>query len=163
LSINLGNLAGAAGNGTREDNLKLQAWATAVELTLEDLTEDSVKAISKNIGNLPGTFAALKESRANDIILHGWFDVYQRQAELNNPKIQLHRLEYLRDSGVDDPDIDMWLALLAGTVDDLRTALDRGANRNAGIAEVLARHEGEAVGARADSTPEEETPSEGSP
>ena len=151
LSLNLGNLAGAIEDDTKQGgaafNVMLRSWATEVELTLEDLTENSVRIISKNIGDLPGTFAALKESRENDILLKAWFDVYRREKDSRSPEIQRRRLKQLQESGIDDPDLDMWLALLsdsAESVDDLKAALDRGANSAVSLSEVLARHEGTA-------------------
>jgi hypothetical protein len=151
LSLNLGNLAGAMADDPKQGgaafNVMLRSWATEVELTLEDLTENSVRIISKNIGDLPGTFAALKESRENDILLKAWFDVYRREKDSHSPEIQRRRLKHLQESGIDDPDLDMWLALLsdsAESVDDLKAALDRGANSAVSLSEVLARYEGNA-------------------
>lgn len=166
LSLDLGNLSGATGDDVEQgaaSNGKLPNWATAVELTLENLTEESVKAISKNIRNLPGTFAALRESREDDFLLKIWFDIYQGKETSNSPDIQRRRLEHLRESGIDDPDIDAWLALLSDSndsADDFKAALDRGADPAVSVNEVLARYEADASEESADPTPEED-PSSG--
>jgi hypothetical protein len=166
LSLELGNLSGA----TRDDveqgaasNAMLPNWATAVELALENLTEDSVRAISKKIRDLPGTFAALKESREDDFLLKIWFDLYQDKEESNSSEVQRRRLEHLRESGIDDPDIDAWLALLSESdesADDFKAALDRGANTATSLNDVLARHEGDAREEDANSTPAEDPSSD---
>lgn len=145
LSLNLGNIAGVTADGTEQGNVafnvKLRGWATAVELALEDLTEDSVMAISKNIGDLPGAFAALRESRENDVILKIWFEIYKSEEESNKPENQRGKLEYLRGMGIDDPDIDMGLAFLDDDVEAFKAAIGRGANSAGSINEILARYE----------------------
>jgi hypothetical protein len=147
VSLDLGRLSGATADEVErgaESNAKLPNWATAVELALENLTEDSVRAISRSIRNLPRTFAALKESREDDFLLKIWFDIYQRKEESDNPQVQRARLERLRDMGIDDPDIDAWLALLSDKPDEFKAAVDRGANVGADLNDVLARYEGDA-------------------
>jgi hypothetical protein len=163
LSIDLGNLSGATGNDVEQgaaSNARIPNWATSVELTLEDLTEDSVRAISRNIRDLPGTFADLKVSRENDILLKSWFKIYQDKEQAGSPEVQRRRLEDLRDSGVDDPDVDAWLAVLSGNVDDLKAAVGRGANTATDLNEVLARYEGSAREEGANPPPGEDPPSE---
>lgn len=163
LSLDLGRLSGATGDDVEQgaaSNAQLPNWATAVELALENLTEDSVRAISRNIRNLPGTFAALKESREDDILLKAWFDVYQAKEESDSPEVQRRRLEHLRERGIDDPDVDAWFALLSGNTDDFKAAVDRGANTGADLNDVLARYKGGAREEDANSTPGED-PSSG--
>lgn len=159
LSLNLSNIAGIteddAARGEASTNAQVREWATRVELTLENLTEDSVKAISKYIGDLPGAFAALKESRENDILLRIWFDIYRRNEELYSLEREAGKLKYLRDIGIDDPDVNMWLALAeGGNRDDLQGALDSGARQGASLNEVLARYQ-EALASYEEDTPEE--------
>lgn len=163
LSLDLGRLSGATGDDVEQgaaSNPKLPNWATAVELSLENLTEDSVRAISRNIRNLPGTFAALRESREDDFLLKTWFDIYQAKEESDSPEVQRRRLEHLRERGIDDPDVDAWFALLSDNADDFKAAVDRGANTAADLNDVLARYEGDAREEDANSTPGED-PSSG--
>jgi hypothetical protein len=56
---------------------------------------------------------------------------------------RLERFRRIKASGVDDPDVDMFIAVLEGdgSVDDLKDALDRGANPSITDTEVLRRHE----------------------
>lgn len=49
-------------------------------------------------------------------------------------------LEVLRDHGIDDPDVDLFLAILRNDVNGVRLALGRGANANAQDRDVLERH-----------------------
>jgi len=159
LSLDLGNLSGTTGDDVEKgaaSNAKLPNWATSVELALENLTEDSVRAISKNIRDLPGTFAALKESREDDLLLKIWFDSYQSKEESESPESRRGRLEYLRESGIDDPDIDAWLALISENNDDFQAALKRGADPAVSLGDVLARYDGDAPEEDANSTPGEE-------
>lgn len=52
----------------------------------------------------------------------------------------LSQFRALQAAGVEDPDVDMFVAILTGEVDEVRDALDRGANQSLTDTEVLARY-----------------------
>jgi hypothetical protein len=56
----------------------------------------------------------------------------------SNP-VYLQMLE-LRKRGVKDPDVDLFLGVFANSVDQVKAAINAGANVNARASEVLARH-----------------------
>ena len=68
-------------------------FATDIELTLEDLTSQDIRDISRQTGDLPATFAALKETRSKDIILRAWFEVHEERREQLDPQSLTRRLE----------------------------------------------------------------------
>jgi hypothetical protein len=147
LGLDLGHLSGITGDDVEQgaaSNDKIPNWATSVELCLENLTEDSVREISRNIRDLPRAFAALRESREDDVLLKVWFGIYQGKEKSGRPEVRRRRLEHLRESGIDDPDIDAWLALISGNKDDFQAAVARGANTGSDLNDVLARYEGNA-------------------
>jgi hypothetical protein len=145
LSMNLGELAGAMQSGKAEDNVRLRDGATEVELTLDDLASKEVRIISRKVGDLPAFFGSLKETRQKDILLRPWFEIYNEIRLESDPKLRLPQLEALRAAGVDDPDLDLWLAFLNDDVPGLKRALDRGANKGISPGEVLRRHESRTV------------------
>ncbi len=145
LSINLGELAGAMHSSEAADNLHLRNRATEVELTLDALEPQEVRIISRKIGDLPALFGSLKETRQKDILLGQWFKIYSERALKSDPKLLLPQLEALRTAGVDDPDLDFWVAFLNDDVPGLKRALDRGANKGVSPGEVLRRHESRTV------------------
>ena len=53
------------------------------------------------------------------------------------------RLQQLKDSGVVDPDVDLWLALERGDkgIAEVKDALDRHANPNVSLGDVLSKYE----------------------
>jgi hypothetical protein len=146
LSLNLGNLAGAQ-PARAADNLSLRLLATDVELTLEDLTSDDIRAICRMLRDLPAVFDTLRETRSKDILLRAWFEIHAEQAEASNPRVLRPRLEALRAAGHKDPDIDFWLALLDGDVAAMKHAVERGADRTTSITAVVERYADGSAGA----------------
>lgn len=60
------------------------------------------------IKNLPNVLSSLSESSRQDILLQALDEVFrERESE---PDQGIERLRYLKNSGVADPDVDMFLA-----------------------------------------------------
>jgi hypothetical protein len=92
--------------------------------------------------------SSLESSREQDILLGSLDKVIPRRLggkddNENGLADSFRRLRQLKDSGVVDPDIDLWLALERGDegITELKDALDHGANPNGSIDDVLSKYE----------------------
>jgi hypothetical protein len=133
------NLA-AATITTPSDNQAAGALALELECTLSTLNRKAIKRIRREIKNMPNVLSSLTKSRSNDILLSSMESVVSdRKAEAGlGPSAQL--LRQLKSSGIEDADIDMWLAMEDDDLDALKDAVERGADPNKPLGEVLNRY-----------------------
>ena len=139
LPINFTNLA-AMKITSGSDNQTAGRLAIDIERTLSTLNRKSIKRIRREIKDLPNVLSSLENSRQKDILLNALGNI--RTDQQASADLEIERLRQLKSSGIDDPDIDLWLAVTAGDDDvaAVKDALDRGANPNIPLGEVLDRH-----------------------
>lgn len=103
--------------------------AADVELLFDDLTEDDVRQISGFNADLVKSIASLSENRAENVVVQAFVEESVRK----RPEHAEFRakLQFLKTLGIDDPNIDLFLAVTSeeSDVDAVRAALDAGADR----------------------------------
>jgi hypothetical protein len=125
------------------DNVTAAKIAMKIELTLKFLDKQAIRRMRKRISNLEEVLSTIEYSQENDILLSALaLAITPERENLESEPVHFERLQYLKDSGVSDPDIDMWLALEHGNdgVAELQGALDRGADPSLTLGEVLSRY-----------------------
>jgi hypothetical protein len=127
--------------------LRARNWSTEIETTLGGLTLDDVEWMASKVGNLPSMTTSLRHTRSRDMVLRSWFEISEERRAEADPQINLRKLLTLKARGVEDPDVDLWIALLNDDKDNLQKALDAGAHVNATMEHVLGRHR-EQLGSR---------------
>ena len=99
-----------------------------VELLFDDLTEDDVRQISGFNADLVKSIASLSENRTGNVIIQAFVkqraDAWPDRAEFRA------KLQFLKTLGIDDPNIDLFLAVISeeSDVDAVRAALSAGAD-----------------------------------
>jgi hypothetical protein len=144
LVMDLSTLSGVTDDDAKQGgsafNDKIRHLAATVEFTIGDLTEETVRAIARDIRDLPGKFPISNDTRGT--LLTALTDQFLHDEESRNLTVERQRLAYLRNSGIDDPDIDLFLAVFDENADDVIAAIDRGANTSVTLGDVLSRYEG---------------------
>lgn len=108
------------------------------ELKTEDL--DSLRSFARDLSGSTSKFSWAIE---NNVILKAMSEIYGGGTQ-SDPEggvgAAIPKLAYLKRIGVEDPDIDLFLAVSDGDTKALQSAIDRGANVNVTDSEVLRRH-----------------------
>jgi hypothetical protein len=141
LRFHLTNLA-AMQIASTSDNQVAARLALDIERTVGTLDEQAIKRVRQQIKNLPRVLTSLEDSRKQDILLAALDHVVSAQPQADNHQKAYGRLRALKESGVRDPDVDMFLAVEGGDdrIAELQDALDRGADVNVALNEVLSRY-----------------------
>lgn len=102
--------------------------AADVELLFDDLTENDVRQISDFNADLVKSIARLSEYRAENVIVQAFVE----ESVDTRPELAEFRakLQFLKSLGIDDPNIDLFLAVTDknSDVDAVRAALNAGAD-----------------------------------
>lgn len=69
-----------------------------------------------------------------------WQSTSQNSPTVSGADVVEQLFRVLKDHGIDDPEVDLFLATFKSDLDSARSAIDRGANVNARDTEVLERH-----------------------
>src|SRR6266849_672263 len=141
LRFHLTNLA-AMQITSSSDNQAAARFALDIERTVSTLDKEAIKSVRQQIKNLPQVLTSLENSRKQDILLAALDQTVSLQPQADNHQKAYERLRQLRDSGVQDPDVDMFLAVERGDdgIAELQDAIDRGAQVNVTLGEVLSRY-----------------------
>ncbi len=122
------------------DNKNAGRLALDIELTLSNIDKKAIKSARRQIKKLTEVLSSLESSRRENILLAALGDIHADEV-FDRPALVKALFLVLKDHNVEDPDVDLFLASMGeGSVDDAKTALDRGANPNATDTEVLERH-----------------------
>jgi hypothetical protein len=135
------NVAGILDSDDSLDFRKMIAGALAIENLLTGLSEADVQKISGYVSNLSRAFGKFRQSR--DFLIDSAKEVYSR----TNPELIRDKLLHLKNEGVNDPTIDLFLEVLdpAGespeSVKRVKAALDAGADGSMTDGALLAKYE----------------------
>ncbi len=147
LQFNFANLASIK-IASRSDSQDAGKLALDIERTLGTLDKNAIKSTRRRIENLPEVLSSLESSRKKDILLASLDSVIPRGSGSKDGNEDMladsfRRLQQLKDSGVVDPDVDLWLALERGDegIAEVKDALDRHANPNVSLGDVLSKYE----------------------
>ncbi len=127
-----------------EPSLVINRAVRLQEMMLK-LTREDLRRIGKSVSNLVSGISDFDAALDENVVVkamrsvvndeHGGADDEERNALVRR------KFEFLKAQGVDDPEVDMFLAVWAGDTAELQNAIDRGANVNATDTAVLRRHE----------------------
>jgi hypothetical protein len=126
---------------TASENPKQSSVVAAnVQYLFEELREDDFETISDYLKDIPKAIIKLRENIEYDIIPSFIEEIY---VEKQNKKGEFfeEKLRFLKDQGINDPDLDLWIAIIEGDKGACGNALDRGANVHSGDKELLNKYE----------------------
>jgi hypothetical protein len=118
--------------------------ALELERLLETLTAKDIRRLAGYVSDLASSTTLISRS-------YGVIDEIDKAradgkpaASPPSPEPNLELFRQFKANGVDDPDLDMWIAVMEGddSIDDLKRAVDRGADIKVTYTEVLERHDG---------------------
>lgn len=139
LRMNFTNLA-AMTLTTASDNQVAGVQALEIERTLSALNRKSIKGIRHEIKNLPNVLSSLADSRQHDVLLKALDEVTAKRKTEADFGTERQRLRQLKTSGIDDAELDLWLAMLENDLPAGKDALARGADPNISLGKVLDRY-----------------------
>lgn len=123
------------------DNQTAGMLALELERTLSALDKKAIKQIRREIKNMPNVLSSLTNSRQNDVLLLALESVVSDQKAIAGLGAAGKRLRQLKASGVEDADIDLWLAMEDEDLEAAKNALERGADPSKSLGEVVDRYE----------------------
>jgi hypothetical protein len=120
--------------------------AIRVQNLLTSFTKADLKQLSKAVQDIAHSVAHFDDVVENNVLLKAMREIYgtdpkNAPAPEDDNKRFIAALNYLKSQGVDDPDIDLFLAVDANDTAGLKAAIDRGGNVNVTTGELLARYE----------------------
>jgi hypothetical protein len=125
--------------------------AIRVQNLLTSLRKADLKQLSKAVQDIAHSVAHFDDVVENNVLLKAMRGIYGVDPK-STPKPEdenarfIAALNFLKLKGVDDPDIDLFLAVDANDTAALQAAIDRGGNVKVTTGELLARHESELKG-----------------
>jgi hypothetical protein len=123
------------------DFRKMIARAVAIENLLTGLRKADVHKISGYVSNLAGAVGAFRQSGEKDVLIKAARETYRRD---QNPESTRDKLLHLKNEGVNDPTIDLFLEVLdpaGGSPERIKAALDAGADGSMTDVDLLAKYE----------------------
>jgi hypothetical protein len=115
-----------------------------VEVLVSALSAHDVKRVGKMVEDLPAAVGRFDESRRRDPAIAAFHAI---QAERKAAQaLYPAKMRYLKAKGVQDPDLDMHLAVVDDDTAALETALAAGANPAVTDGQVVRRHAAELAG-----------------
>jgi hypothetical protein len=143
----------------RAEARKLEVEARKLELEAKDVQDKShsepihqyrnsaySKLVPREVVLREAEALGLKEGYANYLLnrsLATYILVLQRFHRVagdNSHSASIRKLLYLVEQGVEDPDVELWLALLRNDHTSMKNALERGADPNVSLGTVMVRH-----------------------
>lgn len=113
--------------------------AAEIELLFDDLTDDDIQRICCFNAGVFNTIASISKSRDDSASVSVFAGIAR---VLRDGRAQLHaRFVHLKQTGVANPNVDLFLAVIEGNESGAIAALEAGADPGAGYAELLKRYE----------------------
>jgi hypothetical protein len=110
------------------DYRKMIPHAFAIEEMLTALSKRDMLHISGYVSDLSGAIGGFRQSRETDTLVKAAWEVYGRK---DNPTSLRDKLLYLKNEGVNDPTLDLFLEVMdpaGGSPEKTKAALDAGAD-----------------------------------
>lgn len=111
-----------------DDAYSAACRAADVELLFDQLTENDISKIAEFNSDLVKAIANNPKSRDGDPVIKAIVESQRERSELNSSETVAAKLKYLKNLGIDDPNIDRFLAEISGNVSAMETALKAGAD-----------------------------------
>ena len=106
--------------------------AADVEILFDQLTEEDISKISEFNSDLIKAIANNSKNRDGNVVVNAFFSSQKEVEEERSSENLSKKLRYLKSIGIDDPNIDLFLAVMGGddNVDAAKAALEAGADVN---------------------------------
>ncbi len=111
--------------------------AVEVEKLITSLRQRDILRIAAKNSNLARAIPDFERSREHSVTIASVGAVYGSKKD---PDLLKRKLLFLKDRGVNDPDVDLFLGVIEDRTSDVKSALDRGANPKVKDTELLLRH-----------------------
>jgi len=117
--------------------------AADVELMFDDLTESDVAKIADFNADLIEAISKNSKNREGNLVVKALVESQRERQKENNVNRFVKKLIYLKNIGIDDPNIDMFLATITGEESQLKKALEAGADPHTTDRALLKKYEKE--------------------
>ena len=107
-------------------------------IVLAQLTEAHVLEIAKEISNINNAVSASLDVASKDPFIRLVLSTYEKHE--NKDKDDIKHLRALKARGVDDPDLDLFIAVDDENLADVKSAIELGANRNIQMKTLIDRY-----------------------
>lgn len=115
--------------------------AVRAEHLLTQLKSEDIRELSSDVSNLSQAVEEFASNRTETVLARAAYEVFGgtvSQEDKSDPSME--QLKALKRQGVEDPDIDLFLAVNENDTEGARKALDAGAHVNVTIGEILNRY-----------------------
>ena len=126
--------------GTKPQNYRsMIARAVSIEKLLTSLKEEDIRKVSSYLTNLSEAAGKFRESREKSVLINAVSSIYGQKRDSD---ITCRMFLHLKRKGVQDPNIDLFLAFLMpdGNVEQAREALAAGADLNLTDSQLLNKY-----------------------
>jgi hypothetical protein len=115
--------------------------AVRAEHLVTQLRHEDIAVLSADVANLSQAIEEFAGNRSETTLARAAYDVFGGAEESeDNMSSEMDQLRELKRQGVEDPDIELFLAVDRNVPSDVKKALDDGAHVNITIGEVLSRY-----------------------
>jgi len=136
--------------------------AARAERLITRLPPEDIAALSKSVSSLPTAIEEFATHRSETVLGAIAFRSFGGEEERLIPTAGVDMLRELKRQGVQDPDIDFFLALDENDPDRVRDALAAGAHKYTTLNKVLTRYADKLIqGSRADQDQQDSSGAEG--
>jgi hypothetical protein len=140
LQINLSRLSTMT-VATAEDSQQAGGLALEIEHTLSNLNAKSIKEMRDEINDLPNVLSSMAISRRDNFLLKILDEVTQEQKATHDDDFYIRQLHDIKNSGVDDPTLDLWLGVLEGDTPAVQDALANGGDQSVPLPDILEKYQ----------------------
>lgn len=124
------------------EDVDLAGWdALKIENTLSNLTRKSIKEMRNEINDLPNILSSMAITRRDNIVLRAFDEVIKEHYAKNSDEYHIHQLHEIKDSGVEDPTLNLWLGLLEGDGPAVQDALANGGDQSVSLQDIIKKYQ----------------------
>lgn len=113
--------------------------AVRAEDLLRGLRSEDITALIADVADLQRAIQTFGIERSTSIFTRAAHDVFGGEQEVS-VDLALEQLRVLKSQGIEDPDLDLFLAVDQGSTGDVQSALEAGAHPNITVGELLNRY-----------------------
>jgi hypothetical protein len=102
--------------------------AAEIEILFDNFTEEDASRIAEFNSDLNKAISQVSKNRGGNTIIMAFIERARNRSIEFSPENFLKKLNYLKNIGIEDPNVDMFIAVLEGNVPKLEAALASGAD-----------------------------------
>jgi hypothetical protein len=122
------------------DAISAAQIAAKVELLFDNFTENDASRIAEFNSDLNKAIAENSKNREGNIIVKVLVDGAIEYEKANSPEIVLNKLKYLKSIGIDDPNINLSIAIEEMNNAEAKAALEAGADKSMSDSALLRKY-----------------------